>query len=607
MPPSADGRWSSTGSFGKFVRRDVTISIEKLKTSLKNRIRRFAGRLAETFRYAPAETAVAVYAFLICALIRENVVVNDGYVWLLPLFFTVSFVTNRWCRRGAWRIVYYLSPLLALPLLAVDASDWTGSVAYPVTLVVCGLTVIASGWLSDNERFVERVMRYVYDLLSALLLGLAAFLALLAIFHSVVYIFNIFNGITSAFTTYAAMSAFTLLAPVCFLAFNRTSDAEQGVRPNPFFDVLLNYVLSPAVLIYTLILYLYFVTILLRWELPKGGIAYLVFGYAIVAMVLKACQPMLYRRMYDWYYGRFSLIALPALAMFWIGVGYRVQQYGFTQDRVYLVVCGAIMTATILLFFNRRSGRYLYVAVLSAFLLAVFTYVPGITAETIGIRSQMRCVGRVIARLDLADASGRMILQKRPDADTVYREDYRRLYQSFEYLSRKCSDGFMAERFGVDNAYVLQNLVIPDALQQYVSLSWPAESVSREDAERNSVMLESDGTPVDLSGYRTLRVVRDYQDGEHPYTDRQPDTLFIKSSRDSVLFRWNPDDMLKKQLSGSGYTVHDTIPVAALDSMKGALLQFETDSVKIVFDRVHLSRFPELKVEYVSVGFFLQK
>ena len=61
--------------------------------------------MAETFRYAPAETAVAVYAFLICALIREEVIENDGYALLLPLFFTFSFVTNRWCRRGAWRIV----------------------------------------------------------------------------------------------------------------------------------------------------------------------------------------------------------------------------------------------------------------------------------------------------------------------------------------------------------------------------------------------------------------------------------------------------------------------------------------------------------------------
>ena len=131
---------------------------------------------------------------------------------------------------------------------------------------------------------------------------------------------------------------------------------------------------------------------------------------------------MLLRRMYGWYYGRFSLIALPALAMFWTGVGYRVQQYGFTQDRVYLAVCGAIMTVTILLFSAVGAGRYLYVAALSGVLLAVFTYIPGVTAAAIGIRSQMQRAERIVVRLGLADASGRLILQKRPDADSVYRE-----------------------------------------------------------------------------------------------------------------------------------------------------------------------------------------
>ena len=41
--------------------------------------------------------------------------------------------------------------------------------------------------------------------------------------------------------------------------------------------------------------------------------------------------------------------------------------------------------------------------------------------------------------------------------------------------------------------------------------------------------------------------------------------------------------------------------------MKSALLQYETDSVKVVFDMVRLSRFPELRIEYVSVGFCLEK
>lgn len=219
----------------------------------------------------------------------------------------------------------------------------------------------------------------------------------------------------------------------------------------------------------------------------------------------------------------------------------------------------------------------------------------------------MQRAERIVVRLGLADASGRLILQKRPDADSVYREDYRRLYESFEYLVRNCPAGFMAERYGVDDSFALQNEVIPQVLEWYVSVPWATELTPQEDPQRNSVLLESDGAPVDISGYRTLRAVQNYENGQRLYADLSRDTLSIKDNDGSLLFRRGLEDMLREKLSGSGYAVRDTVPVAALDSMKSALLQYETDSVKVVFDMVRLSRFPELRIEYVSVGFFLEK
>ena len=285
--------------------------------------------------------------------------------FLLPVFFAVSFILNRVCVAGRLRLVYYLSPLLAVPFLWTDPDPWDRSAAYPVTLAVCVLAVLVSDRLRDNRSFVGRCLRYVHDLLGAGLLSLAAFLAVIAIYYSIVYIFNILEGIGSDLTFYASLLAFDVMWPVGFLAFNRASERERDIEPSRFLDVLLNYVLSPAVILYTLILYAYFAKILALWSLPKGGIAYLVFAYGIVALVAKACQLLLLRPLYGWYYRYFSLISLPALLMFWIGVGYRIRQYGLTEDRAYLVVCGAIMTLTVLMFLSRRTGRYLYAAMLA--------------------------------------------------------------------------------------------------------------------------------------------------------------------------------------------------------------------------------------------------
>ena len=74
--------------------------------------------------------------------------------------------------------------------------------------------------------------------------------------------------------------------------------------------------------------------------------------------------------------------------MYWIGVFYRINQYGYTEARVYLVAVGAVLTGIALLFLTRRTGHYLYAAVLAVILLSAVTYIPGITAKDIERISQ---------------------------------------------------------------------------------------------------------------------------------------------------------------------------------------------------------------------------
>ena len=381
----------------------------------KPNIRLWTRRLTLTAREAPAEMLLALYFFAIYSLNREHALSGMAdYLPLMPIFFALSLLTNRWCRSPRSRIAYRLSPLAAVPFLWADVGGWVHSVAYPVTLIVSALTVFAGGWQRDNARFVERVLRYLSDAIASGLIALAAFLASCAIFFSIVYIFNILDDCSRGFTEYAAMASLLVVWPVLFLILDRDSERDQGngFASGPFLDVLSNYILTPALLIYTAILYLYFAKIAIGWSLPKGGIAYLVFGYTITALVVQASQTLLQRRRYDWYYRRFGPIALPALAMFWIGVLYRVHQYGFTEARAYLVVCGAVMTLTVLMQFDRRTARYLYATVTGAALLALFTYVPGMTAADIGVRSQSVRADRLIDRLELADPTGRLTLAR---------------------------------------------------------------------------------------------------------------------------------------------------------------------------------------------------
>lgn len=572
-----------------------------MQTSLKTlwqKIRIFIGKLGETLRLAPAEIFTTVYAFITFTLAYEKVSpIQEEYIALAPLVFGLSFILNRLC-HGKWRLIYYLSPLVYVLFIKTDLKDWITSTEYIIALLICPLAVILSDWIKENKRFAERIIRYLVDWVAAGLLALVAYLLVNAIVYSFGYIFDL--HIPSKFSFYAFLSASILLTPLCFLTFNRQSEQtpDRPIPGNSFLDILARYVLTPAAWIYTVILYLYFVRIAITWSLPRGGIAYLVFGFILFATILKALQPLLQKQPCKWFYERFSLISLPALIMFWIGVGYRINQYGLTEDRIYLIVCGVIMTLTIGLFFSHRWGRYLYATLSAVVLLALFTYIPGIRAGQLGLLSQNLRAERLIDRLQLAYATGKIAPIKRPDSDSIHKKDYRDLYNTLSYLEEHDKSESLKERYGIAGSHSFQTEIVPRTLEQYVT--WGGfETVVAEESSYVYLSANTQQT-ISLEGYTRLLYI--------PASWKQTctnDTLTLQLYDDSTTWHIDLNEMLDRQLAGTPYVRTDTIPEQWLDKEANRFLQYDVDSMRIHFIDVTLHRTPQLSVDHASINFIL--
>ena len=572
-----------------------------MQTSLKTlwqKIRIFIGKLGETLRLAPAEIFTTVYAFITFTLAYEKVSpIQEEYIALAPLVFGLSFILNRLC-HGKWRLIYYLSPLVYVLFIKTDLKDWITSTEYIIALLICPLAVILSDWIKDNKRFAERIIRYLVDWVAAGLLALVAYLLVNAIVYSFGYIFDL--HIPSKFSFYAFLSASILLTPLCFLTFNRQSEQtpDRPIPGNSFLDILARYVLTPAAWIYTVILYLYFIRIAVTWSLPRGGIAYLVFGFILFATILKALQPLLQKQPCKWFYERFSLISLPALIMFWIGVGYRINQYGLTEDRIYLIVCGVVMTLTIGLFFSHRWGRYLYATLSAVVLLALVTYIPGIRAGQLGLLSQNLRAERLIDRLQLADATGKIAPIKRPDSDSIHKKDYRDLYNTLSYLEEHDKSESLKERYGIAGSHSFQTEIVPRTLEQYVT--WGGfETVVAEESSYVYLSANTQQT-ISLEGYTRLLYI--------PASWKQTctnDTLTLQLYDDSTTWHIDLNEMLDRQLAGTPYVRTDTIPEQWLDKEANRFLQYDVDSMRIDFIDVTLHRTPQLSVDHASINFIL--
>lgn len=572
-----------------------------MQTSLKTlwqKIRIFIGKLGETLRLAPAEIFTTVYAFVTFTLAYEKVSpIQEEYIALAPLVFGLSFILNRLC-HGKWRLIYYLSPLVYVLFIKTDLKNWITSTEYIIALLICPLAVILSDWIKENKRFAERIIRYLVDWVAAGLLALVAYLLVNAIVYSFGYIFDL--HIPSKFSFYAFLSASILLTPLCFLTFNRQSEQtpDRPIPGNSFLDILARYVLTPAAWIYTIILYLYFVRIAITWSLPRGGIAYLVFGFILFATILKALQPLLQKQPCKWFYERFSLISLPALIMFWIGVGYRINQYGLTEDRIYLIVCGVVMTLTIGLFFSHRWGRYLYATLSAVVLLALVTYIPGIRAGQLGLLSQNLRAERLIDRLQLADATGKIAPIKRPDSDSIHKKDYRDLYNTLSYLEEHDKSESLKERYGIAGSHSFQTEIVPRTLEQYVT--WGGfETVVAEESSYVYLSANTQQT-ISLEGYTRLLYI--------PASWKQTctnDTLTLQLYDDSTTWHIDLNEMLDRQLAGTPYVRTDTIPEQWLDKEANRFLQYDVDSMRIDFIDVTLHRTPQLSVDHASINFIL--
>ena len=274
--------------------------------------------------------------------------------WGAVLLLAVNLLTG----RTLWRRLYWVAwaPLVPLALWP-GFGAWLESARGAITVgLLTPLALLACRRAVANRRFVFDTVILLRAALLALLFAYVALGLFQAILWSAAYIFG-FGG--AAWVEHAAVDTWivtsTFVVPLLFMMMlDRWERSEvHGTR---ILEVLLDWIVSPAVLIYAAILYLYAFKILVTWSLPEGGVAYLVFGFTSVALAVKALQELLGRRIYGWFYDRLSLFALPAAVLFWIGTLRRVGEYGLTEPRVYLVVCGAVMTFCLAIFLSHRRA-----------------------------------------------------------------------------------------------------------------------------------------------------------------------------------------------------------------------------------------------------------
>ena len=306
-----------------------------------NRLKKFLTDTADSLlrvalRY-PAEAALCIYACILGAIqiewsfdyhmllaadgaATEMRQLPHGVFTMLPLTMLATLIVHTLVGRAsrAWRTLYLLVPLLLTIASWLLGKEWFGTSQFFITsAVLAPLGLLMARRTLPNGPFVRQTLGYIRAAVVGGIFALTAMLSAMAIYHSVIYIFNIPASweVRNLVDSYIVLFSWALLWPLTALARldGYLSDEPQGTKT---IDTLLNWILAPALLVYAAILYLYCLQILFTWSLPKGGVAYLVFGFTMALFTVKALQELVVRRRYDWFFDRISIFALPPLVLF---------------------------------------------------------------------------------------------------------------------------------------------------------------------------------------------------------------------------------------------------------------------------------------------------
>lgn len=523
---------------------------------------------------------------------------------LAPFMVVAAYSLQPFRKRGIGWLLLYLLPLagmvagFAMPFLL----EWVEETAYWIAvLAALPLWLCVRHRLTENEPFVQRNVQMAWSAARALLVAGIFYLLYAAIAYTITSLFDIPHKVWDGWYEQAALLLFCGLAPVLFFAME---DRPETIEIRRFWAVLLNWVLTPALLIYTVVLYVYAAKILFTWNLPKGGVAIMVTVFFVVFLLAKMLQMLTEPQPFKWFYDHFSLFVLPLLALFWTGVARRLADYGLTESRYYLLLVGALMTACVLVFLFRNRRGYFALATGSLAVVLLTVLVPSLRGEKVAMRSQVYRVRTLAQQLDRLNDDGTLRLSAPDPSDTVRMVEHRRLYQSLDYIGD--NDTLVLKReFGLlsPRAYLE---TLSELTRNYASAYSEEDAIEEVVVEEivASTLYYNDDRPIDIKGYSWM-----YADGVRWYgnsikeKDRDENLLQVgQHIKISINQIWA--EQLRK------FSFKDQkVTEQWLKSHANELLVYRTDSLLLVFNWVELSENEDGSwyVNEASVNFVMEK
>ena len=310
--------------------------------------------------------------------------------------------------------------------------------------------------------------------------------------------FNALFGIDLDFKWYAVIGVLTTLLLASWLFLGRIPCGEKKHDRTPvdsgFLNGVMRFLFLPLVGLYIVVLYIYAIQILVKWELPDGWVSWLVAasmaGLIIIEFGLYPARKAQERKADNCIARYLPVAILPLLLLMTVGIVRRFSDYGITINRLYLITLNLWFYFVCITLFVTKARRINWITISFALIFLLTSALPinyfSITHDFMESRIEKAMAHQ---KLPIGDKQYEQLLRSMPKAEAKelneqlnylrshfgnntidpYVKDSKYVYFHFDFLEEEHETGTARHQY-ISNSCNTYSLNIPEGYNKLVKV-----------------------------------------------------------------------------------------------------------------------------------------
>ena len=331
------------------------------------------------------------------------------------VFEPILFIFVYLSRPYSWYRFSWIVPLVALAIIGMtndSAEFYLTSPKFWGANFIALLVLLGFPFERNNQGFTYRNFTNLFHLGLATAVWLLVFGLVAAILFTITTLFNVEFSNSFYDHFYTSLGIFT--QPLFFLVFQQRQ-AKSEMTLNRIFEILVNFVLAPALMIFTVLLYAYVVQIIFEGVLPKGMLANITLPYLLGGLGVYALRSICAKARWETFFKFYPYLAIVPIVLLWLAIDRRISAYAWTEQRIYLVALATAITIAYAILIVPKARQYRLIS--GVVMVAIFAMTWVVKPQEIAYKSQTVRFEQLLKKLNLSDGSGKI----RDDIDFVER------------------------------------------------------------------------------------------------------------------------------------------------------------------------------------------